>query len=138
VRKTDILDVVSRKLAPFVMLFGFYLVANGHLSPGGGFQGGVVIASAVILLLLAQEAGSVTPSFPLTALSVAESAALFVFISVGIVGLLAAGAFLSVFLPLGSGTTVFDSGFIFVLNLVIGVKVGAGITLICFHILEAH
>lgn len=133
-RKTDVLEVVSRKLAPFMMLFGFYLVANGHYSPGGGFQGGVVIASAAILLLLCHDESAVAAAFPILSLQFAEIIAFFIFIAVGIIGLLLVGAFLGIFLPTGTGTTIADSGFVFLLNLIIGVKVGSGITLICFYI----
>ena len=63
--KTDILDVMARKLAPFILLFGCYLVAYGHLSPGGGFQGGVVLASGIILLLLCKGVEPIQQLFPL-------------------------------------------------------------------------
>ena len=48
-----IVKTVTRWLKAFLLLFGIYLVLYGHLSPGGGFSGGVVVASAFILLVLA-------------------------------------------------------------------------------------
>lgn len=45
-----LLRIISRFLHPFVLMFGVYIVLNGDLSPGGGFQGGVVLASSFILL----------------------------------------------------------------------------------------
>ena len=45
-----LLRIISRFLLPFVILFGIFIVLNGDLSPGGGFQGGVVLASSFILL----------------------------------------------------------------------------------------
>ncbi|HJJ99748.1 MAG TPA: sodium:proton antiporter, partial [Methanocorpusculum sp.] len=42
----------GRLLVPFIFIFGFYIVAHGHLSPGGGFQGGAVIATGVALVLV--------------------------------------------------------------------------------------
>jgi len=45
-----LLRIISRLLLPFVLLFGVFIVLNGDISPGGGFQGGVVLASAFILL----------------------------------------------------------------------------------------
>lgn len=44
-----ILRVVTKITTPFILLFGFYVIAHGELSPGGGFQGGVLLASAFIL-----------------------------------------------------------------------------------------
>lgn len=45
-----LLRIISRFLLPFVLMFGVFIVLNGDLSPGGGFQGGVVLASSFILL----------------------------------------------------------------------------------------
>jgi multicomponent Na+:H+ antiporter subunit B len=128
-RKTDILDLVCRKLAPYVMLFGFYLISHGHLSPGGGFQGGVVIASGVILLALGR--GSVTTEklFPIEALHMTESLAFLGLLVTGVLGLVVAGSFLAV-------PGIIEVRFIFFLNIVIGVKVGAGISLICLKLFE--
>ncbi len=47
-----ILRVMARLLVPFILLFGFYVIMHGELSPGGGFQGGVILASAFILYSL--------------------------------------------------------------------------------------
>jgi len=46
------LQTASKILFPIIMLFGVYVMIYGHLSPGGGFQGGVIIASGVLLLLI--------------------------------------------------------------------------------------
>jgi len=51
-KNSKIIKTLAQKLLPFIFLFGFYLTLHGHLSPGGGFQGGVVIATAIILLTL--------------------------------------------------------------------------------------
>lgn len=47
-----ILRVITKLLAPFILLFGFYVIMHGEISPGGGFQGGVILASAFILYSL--------------------------------------------------------------------------------------
>lgn len=47
-----ILRVVTKLLIPFILLFGFYVIMHGELSPGGGFQGGVILAAAFILYAL--------------------------------------------------------------------------------------
>jgi multicomponent Na+:H+ antiporter subunit B len=47
-----ILRVVTKLLIPFILLFGFYVIMHGEISPGGGFQGGVILASAFILYAL--------------------------------------------------------------------------------------
>lgn len=51
----DLLRVISLLLLPFMIMFGLYIVFNGDLSPGGGFQGGVVLATAYILVYFISE-----------------------------------------------------------------------------------
>ncbi|HDQ44940.1 MAG TPA: sodium:proton antiporter [bacterium] len=135
-KKTDILDVISRKLAPFILLFGMYLITYGHLSPGGGFQGGVVLASGVVLLLLCQGTDRVQKLFPLPVVNSAEALGFLAFLLMGFAGVLFGGGFLSNFLPVGKAGEVPGAGFILILNLVVGLKVGAGITLICFYLFK--
>lgn len=49
---SDVVDVTGRILVPFLVLFAAYVVVHGHTSPGGGFQGGAILAAALILLRL--------------------------------------------------------------------------------------
>jgi len=127
-KKTNILDVVSRKLSPFILLFGVYLVTFGHISPGGGFQGGVALASGLLLILLAQGPMVLASSFPIGRISVLEVLGYGLFLLAGLAGFLLGLGFLSPLLP--------PPGTIFILNIVIGAKVGAGITLICWHLFQ--
>ena len=48
-----IVTLISSIVAPFIMLFGLYIVFHGHYSPGGGFQGGTILAASVIIIRLA-------------------------------------------------------------------------------------
>ena len=50
--RTHLLEVVTGKIGPVVLLFGFYVMGQGHISPGGGFQGGTIIASGIMLFIL--------------------------------------------------------------------------------------
>lgn len=52
-KDTPILLFVSRWLSPYIMLFGLYVIFHGHYSPGGGFQGGALLAAGVIIIRLA-------------------------------------------------------------------------------------
>lgn len=130
--KTDIMDMVARKLAPYMLLFGFYLVSYGDVSPGGGFQGGVVIASGLILLALARDVESAERLFSSKRLSAAEAAAYVLLLGSGVTGLLLGAGFLGDFPGRGDeGRIVPAARFIFLLNLAIGVKVASGAGLIC-------
>jgi multicomponent Na+:H+ antiporter subunit B len=50
---SPIVVLMSRFLAPFIQLFALYVVFHGHYSPGGGFQGGAMLAASILLLRLA-------------------------------------------------------------------------------------
>lgn len=123
-RKTDILDVVARKLSPYMFLFGVYLVSFGDSSPGGGFQGGVVIASGVILLAMARGPARAEELFSTARLTWVETIAFVALLLTGTAGIALSGAFLAGFLG-GSGVR-----FVFLLNILIGLKVAAGVSLI--------
>ncbi|MTI70985.1 MAG: sodium:proton antiporter [Firmicutes bacterium] len=47
-KPSHILASVCRVLFPFILIFGFYIIIHGHLSPGGGFQGGAILATAFL------------------------------------------------------------------------------------------
>jgi len=50
-----IIQTVCRILIPFIQIFGLYVIAHGHSSPGGGFQGGVILGASFILLCLSYD-----------------------------------------------------------------------------------
>ncbi len=133
-RKTTILDLVSRKLAPFMLLFGFYLLTYGHASPGGGFQGGVVIASGVMLLLVAQGAEAAEKLFPFSSLSGVEALAFLLFIGAGLAGMATGAGFLGNPVAEVNVQVVPRFSMVLLLNLIIGVEVGSGISLICLRL----
>ncbi len=120
---SELLKTGSALLFPLILLFGVYVFINGHLTPGGGFQGGAIIASAVVLSVLAdpnKKAGH-------TVLSVIESLS-----GLAYVGLGAAGAFLMVngfldnrLLPLGEYGSLVSAGLIPVIYCLVGLKVGS-------------
>ncbi len=53
--KDTIIRFIARQLAPFIQLFALYVVAHGHHSPGGGFQGGVILGASFILLAISYD-----------------------------------------------------------------------------------
>jgi multisubunit Na+/H+ antiporter MnhB subunit len=135
-KESTIVDLVSRKLVPYILLFGLYLISYGHLSPGGGFQGGAVLSSGVLLLCLSRGVKATRLLFTSRAVSALEMAAYSLFLIMAAAGMAVGMSFLGNFLPLGRIGKVPSAGFILFLNLVIGLEVGAGITLICFALLK--
>ena len=114
-------------ILPLIFLFGAYVIMNGHLSAGGGFQGGAVVASGVVLLMLAFPDSQLHHGF----LSVTESLAGVLYVSIGILGLVFAGGFLdSHILPSGDFGTLFSAGAIPLISTLLGIKVGAELSVV--------
>jgi multicomponent Na+:H+ antiporter subunit B len=124
---SEIVRTASQILVPLIAIFAAYIIMNGHISAGGGFQGGAVIASGVLLLLLANPSQTLNAAL----LSVTESLAGALFVLVGIAGLIFAGGFLdNRVLPLGTFGAFFSAGAIPVLSVLLGVKVGCELSVI--------
>jgi multicomponent Na+:H+ antiporter subunit B len=118
----ELLQTGSRLLAPLILLFGVYVFVNGHLTPGGGFQGGAIVASAVLLLLLTDP----VRRFSHRLISGIESTAGLLFVAIGLLGLMFAGGFLDArFMPQGWFGSLFSAGAIPLVYSLIGLKVGA-------------
>jgi len=118
----ELLTTGTRFLVPLILLLGVYVFANGHLTPGGGFQGGAIIASGILLLLLADP----LRHFSHALISAIESLAGLFYVALGLAGLFLAGGFLdNRILPLGSVGDLFSAGAIPVIYSLIGLKVGA-------------
>jgi multicomponent Na+:H+ antiporter subunit B len=119
-----------------IVLFGIYITAHGHLSPGGGFQGGVVLATGALLVYLSGEYVTLRRVRPEALLDVAESAGAAGYIIIGLCGLVAGGAFLANVLPLGQPGTLLSAGTMPLINLTVGVEVAGGFTLLVSEFLE--
>lgn len=118
----ELLQTGSRLLAPLIFLFGIYVFVNGHLTPGGGFQGGAIVASAVLLLLLTDP----MKRFSHRLISRIESVSGLLYIAIGVLGVFLAGGFLdNSILPLGTFGSLFSAGAIPVIYALVGLKVGA-------------
>jgi len=111
---------------PLILLFGVYIFLHGHLSPGGGFQGGVIIASGMLLYYIANPGKRGAHR----AFSILESSAGLAFIGLGIVGLMGAS---KIFLAndhadIGEVGMLLSAGMLPLIYISIGLKVGAEMT----------
>jgi multicomponent Na+:H+ antiporter subunit B len=121
-RASEILETGGGFLFPLILLFGTYIFLHGHLTPGGGFQGGVVIATGFLLLLLSNRLDELHHGV----MAWVESLSGFLYISVGLAGLVWAAGFLDPrFLPLGEYGRLASAGAIPVIYSLVGLKVGA-------------
>ncbi|WP_441247551.1 MnhB domain-containing protein [Kitasatospora sp. McL0602] len=123
-------------LLPVTLLTGGYLVAHGQLSPGGGFQGGVVLATGLHLAYVAADYRALHQVRPLAVLDVADALAAGAFSVLGLVGLVAAGSFLKNTLPLGTFNQLASGGLVPVINAVVGVEVAGGVIVLLAQFLD--
>jgi len=134
-KSTEILVTASRLLVPMIMLLGAYIFINGHLTPGGGFQGGAVIASAFALLLLSRP----QKHFSHKVISVVESISGIAFVFIGLLGILLAGGFLDNHIfAMGKFGTLLSAGAIPIIYILIGLKVGSELTGIVRNLKESQ
>jgi multicomponent Na+:H+ antiporter subunit B len=119
-----------------IVLFGVYVTAHGHLSPGGGFQGGVVLATGALLVFLTGEYVTMRRVSPEAPLDLAEAAGAGAYVATGLAGLVAGGAFLANLLPLGTAGALLSAGTIPLINTAVGLEVAGGLVLLLHEFLE--
>lgn len=117
---------VTKITVSLIFLFGVYIVLHGHLTPGGGFAGGVIIALSYIHLVLAFGKETALKRLNESAVSVLESLGGLMFLGIALLGFLGGYFFLNV-LPKGRPFELFSSGIIVLCNIAIFLKVGAGL-----------
>jgi multicomponent Na+:H+ antiporter subunit B len=141
-----IVRTVTRWLKGPVLLFGIYLVFYGHLTPGGGFGGGVIIACAFILVTLAEGSRNGNRVFSRGAASRGDSLGLLLFLVIGGLGAwLGSGWLFENWIETAETArfTLFSSGVMPWMNLALGLKVASALFLVftvltALNILEDH
>jgi multicomponent Na+:H+ antiporter subunit B len=133
---SDAVRVLALGMVGPTVLFGLYVVAHGHLTPGGGFQGGVVLASALATVYLAGQYLTFRRSSPSGLLDGAEGMGAGGYVAAGLVGLVTGGAFLQNVLPLGHPGNLDSAGVIPILNTSVGLEVAAAVSLTLSEFVE--
>jgi multicomponent Na+:H+ antiporter subunit B len=121
---------------PVVFLLGLYVIAHGYLTPGGGFQGGVVAAVAILLISLAVDHSVYRTLARKPVTDLLEGIGAGAYVAIGLGGLLAGAAFLESFVPRGKIGTLTSSGTIGLLNWAAGIEVAAAILLLASEFFE--
>jgi len=136
--RSDAIRVAGLFLVAPSFLLGLWLVAFGYVTPGGGFQGGVVLAGALLLVYLTGSMRRYTAVTPLTAVEMSEASAAGTFVALGIAGLVAQGAYLHNFLGPGKQGTLQSGGSIAMLNWATALAVTTAMLLLFKEFLEEY
>jgi multicomponent Na+:H+ antiporter subunit B len=122
---------------PVALLSGLYIVAHGQLSPGGGFQGGVVAATALHLLYLGADYRALERIRPVGLYEVGDALAASAYLVTGLAGLIGTGAFLAnTLLPYGTFNTLSSGGTVPLLNAAIGMEVACAVVVLLARFLD--
>ncbi len=150
---TVIIKTTTRFLATLILTFGAYIILHGHLTPGGGFQGGAVFASGLALLIVACESRVTAEKFQKVPPSALESVGALGFLGTAALGFMGYTFFKNVIansgFPIFGGRTPIGinpgylntGGTLSYMNIFVGTKVLAGLTsivLVFFLLLEVR
>lgn len=126
-----VLKVATGIVLPLLLLFGAYIFIHGHLSPGGGFPGGTIVALSVLLLMLSDSKFKLSDT-----VKYVEQISGSGYVVVGLLGLAISGVFLMNFLPNGVIGNLFSAGVVPIVYILIGFKVGAELSSIISEMKE--
>ncbi|WP_330461284.1 sodium:proton antiporter [Streptomyces sp. NBC_00820] len=122
---------------PVALLTGIYLVAHGQLSPGGGFQGGVVAATALHLLYLGADYRALERARPLAVFETTDALAVGAYVVLGLAGVVAGTACLAnTLLPYGTFNTLSSGGAVPLLNAAVGMEVASAVVVLLAGFLD--
>lgn len=146
---SKIVAYMAGLLYPFCLIFGLYVVTHGHLTPGGGFQGGAVMATGVALMVVANRFSADDTKKQYALSKWLETFGLILFLSLAFLGLIKGGAFFqntlanaggwfgAVCEPGPNGGHINTGGTVPLMNIAVGVEVLGGISIILFAMLKA-
>lgn len=115
---------------PFTLLLGIYIVLHGHLTPGGGFQGGVLLASGFYFVYLSGEYGDLLDVAASDRVALCEAAGAASFAVIGALSVFAGNAYMLNFLPLGKAGDLLSTGTLPLYNCAVGTEVTAAFLLL--------
>ena len=126
--KNVVLRCGADSLLPLMLVYMLYIIFHGHLSPGGGFQGGVLMVAAVTILYLGHGYEATTRALSADLLHGTEGFASVMYVALALLGVCAGAQFCeNILYQHGAVGDLYSSGTIFWMNLTVGVKVLTGV-----------
>ncbi|MCL0036254.1 sodium:proton antiporter [Dehalococcoidia bacterium] len=136
---TTIVKTIARVVVPFLQLFGLYIIVHGPVSPGGGFQGGVIVGASIILLALSHDLSSAETKVSHKVRIAMDSTGALLFAGMGLLCLLAGGVFLEYgIIPLPMAPAKVRGLMILLVGVAIGIHIMALAASLFLHLAEEH
>jgi multicomponent Na+:H+ antiporter subunit B len=120
---SEALRALSLVMIPAILAIGVYIVVHGQITPGGGFQGGVILAAGPLAVFLAGRYLRMRIVAPAVLVEIGEAAGAMGYALVGLAGLVFAGVFFKDFLPLGLAGHLLSAGQIDLASAAVGLEV---------------
>lgn len=136
-RSSDAVRLATLLALGPTVVFGIYVILHGQLTPGGGFQGGVIVAAALMMIFLCEGLEVFKKAVPQKAVEIAEAVGAAGFVAVGLLALAFGAPYLTNVLPLGKANEWTSGGTIIVISGATGVEVGAGLVLLMDGFLQS-
>jgi multisubunit Na+/H+ antiporter MnhB subunit len=128
---TVIVKKTTQLMTGIIFLYGIYIIVHGHLTPGGGFAGGVIIAGAFILLTLAFGSDFLNLKKEETETTIRENIAVLVVLLLAVTGFFVGSRiFFTNYLPKGNVGELISAGVLPLYNVFIGIEVASSIFII--------
>jgi len=132
-KNIEVKNVIVKSAAdvflPLALVLGFYVILHGNISPGGGFQGGVIVASAAILLYLGYGYGTTAKALKPEFIRKNEAVAAVCYVTLALLGIFMGANFCrNVFFDNGNIGDLFSAGTISFMNYAVGYKVLTGVS----------
>jgi multicomponent Na+:H+ antiporter subunit B len=132
----DAIQAIGVPMAAAVLVLGLWIVAHGAITPGGGFQGGVILAAAILLVWLAGSLHAYDRLTPTPRVDFVEGLGVGAFVTTGLVALLIGDPFLHNLLPYGLAGKLSSGGSLPIVNWATGLAVTAAFVLLFSEFLE--
>lgn len=123
---SDAVRLAGLIVSGLLLLFGVYVILHGHLTPGGGFQGGVIVGTAAPLVYLTTDYNTYEKLSPVPLMELGHGAGAGIYVAIGLLGLIVGRPFLANVLPLGSAHHFLSGGTIPAINDTVGLEVTIG------------
>ena len=133
---SDAVRVMSVLLVPLIVMLGVYLALHGALTPGGGFQAGVVLAAGPLAILLAGRYLALKRVAPEWALEALDSLGAAAYAVIGLGGLIIVGVYLENMLPLGTPGHLLSAGMMPINSIAVGLEVTGAFLLVWTEFLD--
>jgi multicomponent Na+:H+ antiporter subunit B len=136
IARSEAVILACRIAGPVTALFGLYVVLHATVTPGGGFQGGVILASATLLIYLGEGYSGWRAVIRSHWLDALEGGGALLFALCGLGPMLVGGAFMQNVLPLGTFRDLFSGGLMLIENLGVALAVAGGFTQLFLEFME--